>query len=280
MRKSKSYPVGFEEHENLRSDYIREITLRQISDHSGDLNGPLEGSGAIPRTLVRFWHDLAGPPPDVQVCLDSWVRLEREGFDLHMFNDASAADYIAGVFGERERQAFSLCTHPAMRCDYFRLCFVLAEGGLYVDADDVLIGEGWRRLFKNSKLKVQPLAYDIAAASMMPAAEIWNVDLSPVDRVFYVNNDPIAAPPNHPIIARALERATSRLLAQEGRLEIQSTTGPGNLTAALAAHAWTLQSKGADVDFELLCDWEAIAEMRWDLGYRGDSRNWRLVFGC
>jgi hypothetical protein len=280
MRQSKCYPVGFEEREDLRSEFIREITLRQISEHSGEQNEPRKGGGDIPRKLVRFWHDSAGPPQDVQACLDSWARLEKEGFALYMFDDVSAADYISRVFGQRERQAFSRCTHPAMRCDYFRLCFVLAEGGLYVDADDVLLGEGWRRLFEDSKLKLQPLAYDIAAASMMPAADIWNVNLSTVDRVFYVNNDPIAAPPNHPVVIRAFERATSRLLANDGPLEIQATTGPGNLTAALTAHAWMLQSQGTDVDFELLRDWEAIAELRWDLGYRRDSRNWRLVFGC
>jgi hypothetical protein len=32
---------------------------------------------------------------------------------------------------------------------------------------------------------------------------------------------------------------------------------------------------GASPDFELLHDWEAIAETRWELSYRGDARNWR-----
>jgi len=62
--------------------------------------------------------------------------------------------------------------------------------------------------------------------------------------------------------------------------EIQSTTGPGNLTAALAAHARYLQLEGLPFDFELLRDWESIAEMRWDLSYRADFRNWRNVHGC
>ena len=114
----------------------------------------------------------------------------------------------------------------------------------------------------------------------MPSADIWRTDLPPGDRVFYVNTDPIAAPAGHPVLQRALERATDRLLGSEGFLEIQATTGPGNLTAALAAHARQLQIAGYPFDFELIRDWDAIAEMRWELSYRNDERNWRNVYGC
>jgi len=99
-----------------------------------------------------------------------------------------------------------------MRCDYLRMCFVLAEGGLYVDADDVLLGEGWRSIFRDGKLKVQPLCYDIAAGAMMPSAYIWQSDIPADDRIFYVNNDPIAAPAGHPVLRRALRNATAKLL--------------------------------------------------------------------
>jgi hypothetical protein len=98
-------------------------------------------------------------------------------------------------------------------------------------------------------------------------------------RVFYVNNDPIAAPPDHPVLRRALVRATEKLLGEDPDPEIQSTTGPGNLTAALAGHARHLQLAGLPFDFELMRDWDSIAEMRWNLSYRADSRNWRNVYG-
>jgi hypothetical protein len=218
-------------------------------------------------------------PEDVRACLESWDRLADEGFEFHLFDDASAAAYIAKTFGEQERRAFSRCGHPAMRCDYLRMCFVLAEGGLYVDADDVLLGEGWRSIFQDAKLKVQPLCYDISAGGMMPAADIWQSDLSIDGRVFYVNNDPIAAPARHPVLRRALFDATAKLLDDKRIPEIQSTTGPGNLTVALAAHARELQLAGLPADYELLRNWDAIAEMRWNLSYRGDARNWRNVYG-
>lgn len=192
-----------------------------------------------------------------------------------MFSDVSASSYISERYGARQRDAFARCPHPAMRSDYLRLCFVLAEGGFYVDADDVLLGEGWRTIFRNGALKLQPLCYDVQSGGMIQAAEIWRCDLPTDGRIFYVNNDPIAAPPGHPVVRRALRRATERLLREEPRPEIQATTGPGNLTAALAAHARDLILADAPFDFELLHNWEAIAETRWDLGYRGDARNWR-----
>jgi hypothetical protein len=162
-----------------------------------------------------------------------------------------------------------------MRSDYLRLCFMVAEGGLYVDADDVLLGDGWKSLFQDDRLKLQPLCYDIAASAMIPAYDIWRPNLSTAGRIFYVNNDPIAAPPGHPVLVRALRRATARLLGAHPRPEIQSTTGPGNLTAALAAHAYDLLVANSPLDFQLLPDWEGIAETRWDLSYRNDGRNWR-----
>ena len=112
---------------------------------------------------MRFWHDPHDVPADVRNCLDSWGSLRAEGFAFRMFDDESASAYIAERYGSRQLAAFRRCRHPAMRCDYLRLCFVLAEGGLYVDADDVLLSDGWKGIFRNHTLKVQALAYDISA---------------------------------------------------------------------------------------------------------------------
>lgn len=269
------YPLGFEEDDRLRSDFIRDITLQQLDPSVTSNGGGLPQSALIPKTLVRYWHDPRALPDDVRACLNSWDRLGEEGFEFQMFSDASAAAYIAKRYGPRERQAFARCRHPAMRSDYLRMCFILAEGGFYVDADDVLLGDGWKHIFRDGRLKVQPLCYDVPTSKMVPAAQIWRTDLPTDGRIFYVNNDPIAAPADHPVLHRALARATERLLGEDQLPEILSTTGPGNFTAALAAHARDLKIAGAPFDFELLRDWEAIAETRWELSYRGDIRNWR-----
>ena len=271
-----SYPHRFEENHRLRSDFIRQLTLRQLERDSGAATaGSASQAKPIPRTLVRYWHDPQGVPSDVRSCLTSWEVLRNEGFSMRMFGDESAHTYIAGRYGPRETAAFERCRHPAMRSDYLRMCFVLAEGGLYVDADDVLLGDGWREILRDGKLKVQPLCYDITAGSMVSAAELRRIDLPTEDRIFYVNNNPIAAAAGHPVLRRALTRATDTLLGEDPLPEIQSTTGPGNLTASLAAHAFELQERGGQPDFELLLDWDATAEPCWDLAYRSDARNWR-----
>lgn len=270
------YPPGFEEHDSLRSTFIRDLTLRQLeADRSSSRERDAGQAGQIPRTLVRFWHDLSDVPPDVRDCLGSWDTLHGQGFTFRMFGDASAVTYIAERYGPRETAAFRRCRHPAMRSDYLRMCFVLAEGGLYVDADDVLIGGDMKDIFRDNTMKIQPLCYDVTDDAMVPTSELRRKDLPTDGRIFYVNNNPIAAPAGHPVLRRALTRATDQLLGDEPAPEIQSTTGPGNLTAVLAAHARQLQVRGTVLDFELLLDWEATAEPRWDLAYRNDARNWR-----
>ena len=271
-----AYAPGCEEDDHLRSDFIRQLTLRQLlRNRAASKWDGADQTERIPRTLVRFWHDLHDVPLDVRRCLDSWGSLRTEGFTFRMFNDESASTYIAEQYGSRQLAAFERCRHPAMRSDYLRLCFVLAEGGLYVDADDVLLSDGWKDIFRNHNLKVQALAYDVSAGGMVSPSELRRTDLPTRDRIFYVNNNPIAAPAGHPVLRRALARATDKLLGGEPAPEIQSTTGPGNLTAALAGHARELQTKDALSDFELLLDWERTAEPQWDLGYRNDARNWR-----
>lgn len=270
-----TYPPGFEENDRLRSEFIRDLTLEQLDRAAAPCQSERGSDEAVPKTLVRYWHDPDDLPGDVRACLDSWDPLRAEGVELRMFSDSSAAAYITERYGSREREAFARCRHPAMRSDYLRLCFVLAEGGLYVDADDVLVGNGWKDVFRDGALKIQPLCYDIPTGEMLPTTKIWRKDLSTNGRIFYVNNNPIAAPACHPVLRRALARATEKLLRDEPLPEIQSTTGPGNLTAALAAHARNLQVSGFPFDFEILYDWEAVAETRWELSYRGDARNWR-----
>ncbi|MEO1369062.1 MAG: glycosyltransferase, partial [Acidobacteriota bacterium] len=194
---------GFEADHDLRSEFIRHITLLQIDAASAAPVGAVAGSASIPKRLVRFWDDASAVPGDVQECLETWDPLADQGFEFHFFDDESAAAYIASRFGARERRAFARCGHPAMRCDYFRMCFLLEEGGLYVDADDVLLdGAGRRlhRLFTDPRMKMQPLGFDLRARAMLSTQDVWWPGLETERRVFYVANDPIVAPAGHPLL--------------------------------------------------------------------------------
>lgn len=269
------YPLGFEENDALRSAFIRDLTLHLLERSEPLALDQSHCTKKIPKTLIRYWHDPNDLPSDVSDCISSWDSLVEEGFEVRMFCDESAAAFLTERFSDRERKAFERCRHPAMRSDYLRMCVMLAEGGFYVDTDDVLISDNWRNLFDDDKMKIQPLCYDSETAGMVSATDIWRSDLQTDGRIFYVNNNPIAAPADHPIIRRALSRATDLLLGEELYPEIQSTTGPGNLTAALAAHAHNLITAKAPLDFEILSSWNDIAETRWHLSYRNDERNWR-----
>lgn len=278
---SAPFPEKFEEDDELRSEFIRQLAHRarrsgQACSAPGSTRELIAAQGGpIPRNLVRFWHDPKSIPSDVQACLDSWAPLRDEGVTIRMFNDDTAATYISDRYGESHAAAFNRCEHPAMRSDYLRLCFVLAEGGLYVDADDVLLDDGWRRVFRDSSLKLQPLCYDIPDGAMVPTTELGLFDCPTSHRIFYVNNNPIAARPGDPVLRRALARSTRLLLSGTRVGDIQYTTGPGNLTAALAAYAREEMKGGRSPAIELLFDWDATAEPDWTLGYRHDARNWR-----
>ncbi|MDE8644869.1 glycosyltransferase [Rhodococcus qingshengii] len=271
---SRFYPTGFEENDKFRSHFIRNIMLQQLGRKQDSSENSRTG-GQIPKTLVQFWDDPQGPPIDVRKCLQSWNLLRDEGFEFQMFDDTSAEAFIAENYGPRERAAFKRCRHPAMRSDFLRVAFVLAKGGLYVDADDVLVGDGWKEVFRNGALKIQPLCYDVLANGMASASDLRDTHLPTEGRIFYVNNNPIAAPAGHPVLERALARATDILLGTELAPEIQSTTGPGNLTIALAAHANQAQIHDLPSGIEFLFDWEETAEPCWELAYRRDARNWR-----
>ena len=149
---------------------------------------------------------------------------------------SAAKAFIGRSLGARHECAFKRCYHPAMQADYFRLCYLLVEGGFYVDADDVCVGTdiGW--LFEDGRLELQPLCYDIASRAMVYPPLFLSADAYDPSWIFYFNNNPLVASRGHPIIERALSQATNLLeLAGEDALpEIQTTTGPGNLSKSIS----------------------------------------------
>jgi mannosyltransferase OCH1-like enzyme len=233
------------------------------------------GSTDIPKVIIQYWNDPDSIPEDVQACIDSWHQLSPLGFSHRLFGDSTARAFIATNFEPRHVHAFDRCNHPAMRADFFRLCFILTSGGFYVDADDVYHGRGVQALFNDGQLKLQPLCYEISTDSMVDpfeAAKEQNSD----NYIFYVNNNPLLAPAGHPLVEHALERATTSLLgAAENDRDIQSLTGPGNLTTCLVEYVIETERAGGTPTLRLVYDWDRIATSKWPLSYRSDLRNWR-----
>jgi hypothetical protein len=264
---------GSEDDHQFRSHFIRWL-LHNPSDAPPRKQA---AAIAIPKVLVQYWHDLAAVPADVQECIASWDSLHDEGFKRLLFDDGKARAFIRSHFTAAHIEAFHRCYHLAMRCDYFRLCYILRCGGFYVDADEIYQRSGCEALLKDDKLKLQPLCYDIESEAMVPPEAFWSDLTSTSGRIFYVNNNPLIGPPDHELIRCALERSTRILLEQGDRPAIQETTGPGNLSASLVKHAMATKLAGVDWDFEILPSWDRTSVCRWQLSYRNDERNWRLM---
>jgi mannosyltransferase OCH1-like enzyme len=269
MQKESESP----EHHRQRSEFIRKLIQLSLDQHP--VNSRYRHP--TPRTIVQFWHDLRQLPHDVEECVASWTRWEARGFAHRLFDEPAAKAFIGRSLGARHKHAFERCYHPAMKADYFRLCYLLVAGGFYVDADDVCIGTDIGSLFEDSRLRLQPLCYDIASGAMVKPAVFLRADAYDPRWIFYFNNNPLVASQGHPIIELALSQATSLLeLAGEGALpEIQATTGPGNLSKSIFDLGATTGG-GVASDLVVLRDWDTLAISRWPLSHRGDARNWRL----
>lgn len=261
-----------EENHRARSNFVRRVVQR--SGEPPDV--PAGCSGTPPRRIVQFWDDLDQLPSDVRECIHYWKKLEKQGFELLMFDVKSAMEFIRNRLEPRHERAFEKCYHPAMQSDYFRLCYILMQGGCYVDADDVYCGADVEHLFSDGRLKIQPLCYDIDTDDMIPPSVFASPGANSLNWIFYFNNNPLIAVRSHPILERALLNATISLeRASYNELpEIQSTTGPGNLTKSIFEAV--ADDRSLEETLLVVHDWEDIAITKWPLSYRTDMRNWRL----
>ena len=259
------------EHHQQRSEFIRKLVQRSATQ-------PLVNAayGRTPRTIVQFWHNLRDLPEDVRECIGSWVCWSKRGFKHRLFDEHSAKMFINDSLGVSHKRAFERCYHPAMQADYFRLCYLLVEGGFYVDADDVCVGAHIDWLFNDGRLKLQPLCYDVALRKMVSPSEFLPAGAFSPNWIVYFNNNPLIADRGHPIVERALRQATDLLehTGQHVLPEIQSTTGPGNLSKAVFEYGAALES--LDGALVVLGGWDSLAISRWPLSHREDARNWRL----
>lgn len=264
--------VQVSENDILRSNFIRHFVQNVETQHSSTLNL----TNNIPRIIVQFWDD-EDIPKDVQECIETWQNLKNRGVEHFLFNNGTARKFIADNLSEYNVKAFERCYHPAMKSDYFRLCFIYCTGGFYVDADDTYSG-GIDNLFSDQRMNLQPLCFDIDTNEMVdPEKFIVDGEFSE-NWIFYFNNNPIIAPPHSPIIEYSLARSTRLILESDEYSfpEIQSTTGPGNMSASVVAYLSDCQIYTQAQCLGVLSDWNDYAQTIWELSYRNDKRNWRL----
>jgi len=264
------------ENHQARSDFVREL-----------VQGPgipvIKSSvffRKIPKRIVQFWDNLDRLPADVGECIESWRKTEEQGVERLLFDKRHAGDFILRKLGQRYKRAYDKCYHPAMQSDYFRLCYMFLEGGCYIDVDDVFTGCQIQHLFIDGRLKIQPLCYNTESNMMIPPPVFTKPGINAPSWIFYFNNNPLIACSGHPVIEYALGQATISLekVVRDSLPEIQSTTGPGNLTKSIFNAA--IENSNIVQTLLVLTNWEDFARSRWELSYRNDTRNWRLSNCC
>jgi hypothetical protein len=259
--------------ERNRSNFVRELVQ---STYGTCPSSTAQFTSRIPKRIVQFWDDLDRLPLDVKQCMDSWKELEKSGFDIQIFDEKAAKEFIHTNLGSRFGNAFEKCYHPSMKSDYFRYSYIFVEGGFYVDADDVYHGATIEHFFSDSRLKLQPFCYDISTAQMVSPSKFIRPGANQLSWIFYFNTTPLIAASNHPIVERTLLNATVALEQDvAGELpEVQATTGPGVLTKSVVE---ILSEENCPEELFLVAhDWESASTSKWPLSYRNDKRNWRL----
>src|SRR5688572_21171280 len=224
----------------------------------------------IPKVVIQYWHCLDELPGDVSKCIDSWKVLKEKKFQFKLFDDVQAQKFINEYYDENYLNAYLKCHHPAMRCDYFRLCYLYIFGGFYIDCDELYSGQKIDILYNNNNIKIQPLCYSLSQQKMVNIEDFLS---DPYDKtnIYYFNNNPIVTPPKHELISIALNRANNILYSRQNIYDIQSTTGPGNLTASVVFYMLQKSDR-----ISVIKNWNDIPCSPWPLSYRNDDRNWRL----
>lgn len=261
-----------EKDDRTRSNFVRELVQRP----NEPVQTPATHLATPPKRIVQFWDDLDRLPRDVRDCMESWKKLEQSGFELQVFDERSAREFILTHLGSRYESAFDKCYHPSMKSDYFRYSYIFVKGGFYIDADDVYHGTPIDHLFADGRLKLQPFCYDITTAQMVPPSVFVDPGANELSWIFYFNTTPLIAVRNHPIVERVLLNATTALEQEsKGELpEVQATTGPGILTRSIFE---VVADKSCPEETLLVVhDWEKTSTSKWPLSYRNDNRNWRL----
>lgn len=258
--------------ERARSNFVREL----VQGYNEPDQIRKVYLGKIPKRIVQFWDDPNRLPQDVKECMESWRKLEQSGFELQVFDENSAIEFIKTHLGSRFENAFDKCYHPSMKSDYFRYSYIFVKGGFYIDADDFYHGTSIDHLFADGRLKLQPFCYDIETAQMVSPSDFVIPGANKLSWIFYFNTTPLIAARNHPIVERVLLNAT-KALEQESKKElpeVQATTGPGILTRSILEVI--AKEKYPEETLRVVNNWEKTSTSMWPLSYRNDKRNWRL----
>ncbi len=217
--------LGWETPGDRTASALCSASMERIRDWVGSGGGAAaSGPERVPRQIVQYWN-ASRPPEAVARLMQSWEA--QPGYGYRRFDRSAARRYLRARLGADWDRAFLHAGSPAEESDYFRLCYLAAEGGVYADCDD------W--------LAADPDLLRARSAGLL-------VHLEPLGAI---GNNIILARPHHPVLAWAAAAAKCALL-QRHRDNTWTKTGPGLLTRAVARALEEAEKGGTDPDIRLL----------------------------
>lgn len=184
----------------------------------------LAARNAIPRVIMQYW-DTDHPPPALQAIMASWQA--AEGFEYLLFDRASARHFLRRHLGPEWEAALRLARHPAEESDYFRLCFLLVQGGVYADCDDRLLH------------------------ALDPLLEGRTGLVAFREPTGTIGNNLLLASPRSPVLAQAAI-AARQALARGDNDSPWAKTGPALLTRTVASALQEAALAGTDPQIHIL----------------------------
>lgn len=157
---------------------------------------------------MQYW-DADTPPVDISMVMQTWESAKY--CDYILFNRTTAIHFLKKHLDSTWKRAFLMARSPMDESDFFRLCFLMLNGGLYADSDDRLISDIDELLNRSSGLTVT------------------------LERYGKVGSNIIIAPAKHPAIVWAAVSAKTSLLQRDND-STWSKAGPGLLTRSIAKY--------------------------------------------
>ena len=187
------------------------IALRQTGAFSRTVAPPTTSNERqrplIPRAICQYW-DGVEPPTDIRGMIDGWITAHPDHRHT-LYNDTTALQFLRDHGVADVPKAFLKTRDRAQRADLFRMAYLYARGGIYIDADDRCRGALDQVIKPGDALVVFQEDYGSIA------------------------NNFIAVAPAHPMIKRALTQATEAILRGDRDI-VWLSTGPGMFSRAIA----------------------------------------------
>ncbi|GBR53879.1 hypothetical protein AA106555_1477 [Neokomagataea thailandica NBRC 106555] len=92
----------------------------------------------IPKRLIQYWHSKE-IPEEVSKNIESFKNFNKE-FSHHIIDDEEARSFIYIHYGQDAALLYDACFHAAMKSDFWRICDLYQNGGVYVDVDTLAHG--------------------------------------------------------------------------------------------------------------------------------------------